>query len=431
MFSLRRVFLKSVKVRDLEKVDPSKPIILAPNHQNALLDALLVTTSLKQQPVFLTRADIFEKPLIFAILRYFKMIPVYRIRDGYDSLKKNEEIFDQCVKYLGHGKTLILFPEGNHGDRRHFRPLKKGLARIAFEAEKRNDFNLGLQVIPVGIDYSDYRKFRSTATISFGEPIEMSSLKKAFDENPQKGMRQLNLKIAKGIEPHMIEIPWADDYDSVMQIRHVYSRRYHERINGKKGLLSIFDSHKKLIDAIGEWMKENPDKMKSLSSLVKSYFDKLKELKLRDHVVEKSPYSVFGLILKSLAMIILFPFYVYGLINNYLIFKIPDYFTITRIKDTQFRSSIAYVMAFVVLLPLLYTIQTIIVAIVVKSWWITLLYLASLIPSGLLAINYSFWFKKLWSRWKFVVLSSRNHKDIEFLRDSRDSIIKTLDEITA
>jgi len=155
--TLRNLFLKDVEVRGIEKIDPKKPIILAPNHQNALVDALLVATSIKQQPVFLARADIFEKPIIVKILRYLKMLPVYRIRDGFDTLKKNEDIFEQCVNFLGGKNTLILFPEGNHANKRHFRPLKKGLARIAFEAESKNDFNLGLQVIPVGVDYSNYR----------------------------------------------------------------------------------------------------------------------------------------------------------------------------------------------------------------------------------------------------------------------------------
>ncbi len=431
-FTLRNLFLRDVEVRGLENIDPNKPIILAPNHQNALLDALLTGTSIKQQPVFLARADIFEKPLVVAILRYLKMLPVYRIRDGFDSLKKNEDIFDQCVDYLASKNTLILFPEGNHADKRHFRPLKKGLARIAFEAEKKNDFQLGLQVIPVGIDYSDYRKFRSRATVIFGEPIEMSSFQSLYKENPQKGLRQLNMAIQKGIEPLMIEIPWMEVYDSIMKHRIVYSERFHMNLgSGEKGLLPRFDSNKKLISILGNWMEKEPEKAAQLNKKADSYFEKLQELNFRDHVVYKAPYSVLGLLFMSIGTILLLPLYLFGLINNYLIFKIPDYYVMANIKDTQFRSSIAYTMAFVLLLPLLYVIQTILVAVFTNGWWIPLLYLLSLIPAGLFSIHYSFWYKKLSSRWKVVFMSGKRKNKMTDLNNLRKSIVAKLDEITA
>ena len=431
-FTLGKLFLRRVEIRGLDKIDPKKPIILAPNHQNALLDALLTTTSLKQQPVFLARADIFEKDFFCAVLRWMRMLPVYRIRDGYDSLKKNEDIFDQCVNYLGTKNTLILFPEGDHSDKRHLRPLKKGLARIAFEAEKKHGCELGLQIIPVGIDYSDYRKFRGRATIIIGDPIEMKSLQESFNENPQKGIRKLNLRIQEGIEPHMIEIPWMEFYDDILNIRTVYIERFHSKSEGSEdSLLSHFDSHKKLISILGEWIKKDKGKIEKITSKVKVYFKTLKKLNLRDHVINNAPYSSLELVLKSIVMIICLPLYLYGVVNNYIIFKIPDYFTIKKIKDTQFRSSIAYVLAFMVLLPLLYTIQTILVAVFTTGWWIPLLYLASLIPAGLFAIHYSFWYKKIVARWKFNILKSKKNQDLLNLIDLRKTIVDSLDEITA
>lgn len=432
MFTLGKLFFYKIEVRGLEKINPDKPIILAPNHQNALIDALLVAISIRQQPVFLARADIFEKDLVVKILRFLRMLPVYRIRDGFDTLKKNEAIFEQCVDYLSNRNTLILFPEGNHGDKRHFRPLKKGLARIAFEAEKKHDFNLGLQVIPVGIDYHDYRKFRGKATIRIGDPIEMKSLEEMYNENPQKGLRNLNLRIQEGIEPFMIEIPWVDQYDDIMNIRSIYGEYFHLKEGGaKKGLLPRFDSHKKLISILGSKIEKDPDIFSEIGSKIKNYFTELSKFNFRDHVITKAPYSFFSLLMNSLAMIVLLPVYLYGLINNYVIFKVPESFTLTKIKDPQFRSSIAYGMAFVAMLPILYTLQTILVAIFTTGWWIPLLYLASLIPAGLFAIHYSFWFKKLWSRWKYVTIRGDKKTKLTELISSRKSIIETLDQLTS
>ncbi len=430
-FTLGTLFFKRFEIKGLEKIDPNKPIILAPNHQNALIDALLVGISLKQQPVFLARADIFENDIIVAILRFLRMLPVYRIRDGFDSLKKNEDIFDQCVEYLGNKNTLILFPEGNHGSKRHYRPLKKGLARIAFEAEKKHDFKLGIQVIPVGIDYADYRKFRGKTSVRIGDPIELKDLRDLYEENPQKGLRNLNLLITKGIEPHMIEIPWMEQYDNVMNIREVYGEHFHLKTGGtpKKNLLSRFDSHKKLISLLGGIIEKAPEKSEDIGGKAKIYFKKLDKLNFRDHVLGKSPYSGFNLLLQSLAMLITLPLYLYGMINNFLVFKIPDYITIKKIKDYQFRSSIAYALAFVALLPILYIIQLILVMIFTPTWWIPLLYFLSLIPSGLLAIQYSFWYKKMRSKWKFFFLAAKKNSSLSDLIELRKSIIDSLDEI--
>lgn len=432
-FTLGTLFFKRFEIKGLEKIDPNKPVILAPNHQNALIDALLVGINLKQQPVFLARADIFEKGFVVAILRFLRMLPVYRIRDGFDSLKKNEAIFDECVDYLANNNTLILFPEGDHGDKRHFRPLKKGLGRIAFEAEKKHDFKLGLQIIPVGIDYTNYRKFRGKTSIRIGDPIEMKDLRDLYEENPQKGLRNLNLLITKGIEPHMIEIPWMDQYDNVMNIREVYGEYFHLKTGGtpKKSLLSRFDSHKKLISLLGEIIEKTPHKFEEIGGKTKSYFEKLDKLNFREHVLRKSPYSSINLFLQSLAMLITLPLYLYGLINNFLVFKIPDYITIKKIKDYQFRSSIAYALAFVALLPILYIMQIILVVIFTPTWWIPLLYFSSLIPSGLFAIHYSFWYKKMRSKWKFFFLAAKKSSSLSELIELRKSIIDSLDEITA
>lgn len=431
-FSLLKLFYKKVEVCGLEKVDPKKPIIFAPNHQNALLDALLLVTSLKQQPIFLARADIFEKPILVRIFRFFKMLPVYRIRDGFDTLKKNEEIFDECVQALSDHSTLILFPEGNHAGLKRIRPLKKGLARIAFEAEARNDFKLGLQVIPVGIDYYDYRKFRSKVSVIFGDPIEMQAFKEVYEENQQVGLRQLNMAITDGIKPHMIEIPWPETYDFIMKIRDIFGERYHKKFgNGKRGLLDKFSSHKKLISTLGKYFEEHQDEIESINSKMDFYLKKVKEYNFRDHVFARAPYSLFSLFLRSILMLVLLPVYLFGAINNYIIFKVPDWFTTKKIRDAMFRSSIAYGSAFLVLLPILYAIQTTIVAIFTPTWWIPVLYLLSLIPAGLFAIHYSFWYKKLVAMWRFSRLDSRKNQDILKMKETRKWLIEKFDSIIA
>ncbi|MGB5417843.1 1-acyl-sn-glycerol-3-phosphate acyltransferase, partial [Algibacter sp.] len=75
-------YFRRIKIHDVQNVPKSKPVLLLSNHQNALLDALLIGTKCNRSAYFLTRASVFNKPVIAKILESLQMLPVYRIRDG-------------------------------------------------------------------------------------------------------------------------------------------------------------------------------------------------------------------------------------------------------------------------------------------------------------------------------------------------------------
>jgi len=107
------VFYRKVIVLGRENIKPNDHVIFAPNHQNALMDALAVLFTHKGQPIFLARADIFKKKTIASILYFLKILPVYRIRDGFSSVKGNDEIFAKTIDVLKNKNGLVILPEGN------------------------------------------------------------------------------------------------------------------------------------------------------------------------------------------------------------------------------------------------------------------------------------------------------------------------------
>lgn len=428
--TLRWLFYRKWKIRGLEKIDPKQPTIFAANHQNALMDALQIVMLSKAQPIFLARADIFKKRPVARILNWMKIMPVYRIRDGYDSLQKNDEVFEKCAAVLSNGNSLAIFPEGNHGDQRHLRMLKKGLARIAFGAEKVRDYKLGVRVVPLGIDYSHYENFRARVTVSIGDPIVVNDFSHLYREDVQKGYKALNNEISNRLYPHMIDIPWESVYDGVMATRTIFSERYREKNNlPGKSLLNRFDADKLLIDDIRGAYENNSEKATAILHETSAYLNKLKNLNLRDHIPAKEPYNFFTIFLQSVLLIVMFPLFLYGLLNNFHIFRIPGYLSRKLFKDPQFRSSVSYVLAFVVMMPVFYFLQTLVLALIVKTWWIPVVYLISLIPTGLFAIHYSFWFKKTRARWKFWWLKLRNNKKIIELINTRSGLISDIDTL--
>ncbi|MBS1232106.1 MAG: putative 1-acylglycerol-3-phosphate O-acyltransferase, partial [Bacteroidetes bacterium] len=142
------VFYRKIIVRGAENINPDEHLIFAPNHQNALMDALAVLFTHKGQPVFLARADIFRSKPIAAFLYFIKILPVYRIRDGFSTLKSNDEIFQKTIDVLKNKNGLVILPEGDHEGFRRLRQLKKGICRVAFQADEATGFNLKIKIIP-------------------------------------------------------------------------------------------------------------------------------------------------------------------------------------------------------------------------------------------------------------------------------------------
>ncbi|TSA31811.1 MAG: hypothetical protein D4R64_17335 [Porphyromonadaceae bacterium] len=429
-FSFKHIYYRRTEIRGRHKFRPNDPLLFAPNHQNALMDALVFVTTLQQEPIFLARADIFKSKFITRILNFLKMMPVYRIRDGFENLQKNQEVFNRCTEILRTGHSLCLFPEGNHSDKRFFRPLKKGLARIAFEAENQCDFKLGLKIVPTGIDYSSYENVRGRLTVSYADPITITDLKDLFRDDPQKAMKELNNRIRVNIEPHMIEIPWEDIYFMVMDLRIIYGRRFRQLKNlPGKTLFDKFDGDKAMIQLIGSKRESHREVINQLNSLVMEYWKLLKKYNFRDHIPARAPYGFIRLFLNTLAIAIGLPLHIYALINNYHLFRIPGWLSRTLFKDPQFRSTGAYVISMAFMMPLCYGLQTLIVGLIFKTWCIWLAYLLTLLPAGLYMLHYMFENRKWLSRIRFTRMLRKKDPDALRIMQLREVIVNRMDEL--
>src|SRR6187455_2772390 len=118
-----KFYFRKWQVKGREHI-PTGPVIFVPNHQNAFLDAVIAACSSKKNPWFLTRANVFDKPAAAWILNKLQMLPIYRFRDGFATLKKNEQVLDDIVGMLNRGNSILIFAEGNHDDQYSLRPLQ-------------------------------------------------------------------------------------------------------------------------------------------------------------------------------------------------------------------------------------------------------------------------------------------------------------------
>jgi len=173
--------IKKISVFGKENIPNDGAIIFMGNHQNALIDAILIPTTTTRTVHFLARASAFKNNVANKILRTLNMIPIYRMRDGVHQMGKNFEVFEQCIKILEQKKVIQIFPEGEHHLERKVLPFKKGFARIIEGSLKKNP-NLEIKIVPVGLNYDSHLNFPCSASIYYGKPILANSFFD-FDKN--------------------------------------------------------------------------------------------------------------------------------------------------------------------------------------------------------------------------------------------------------
>jgi len=185
VFTFKRYYGEYIVVGQ-ENIPDESPLIFAPNHINAFMDAIAVHSiaPYKQPVIFLARADIFNNKTAIKLLKFAKILPAFRMRDGMENLGKNNEVFEQCVEILHKNSALGIMPEGNQGEQRKLRPLVKGIFRIAFAAQQNSNVQPNVKIIPVGIDYGNLTKFGKHIIINIGKPIEVSEYMQSYAANP-------------------------------------------------------------------------------------------------------------------------------------------------------------------------------------------------------------------------------------------------------
>ena len=169
------LYYKRIKLFHTDRIPDSGPILFLPNHQNALMDPLIMAAYSTRKPFFLTRSDVFANGILRAFFSFLQMMPIYRMRDGRSKLSNNEAIFERCSEILLEGKSLVIFPEGNHNIQRRVRPLSKGFTRFLFRSLERDPgFNPAL--IPVGVNYQQAAGFPDSAVFYFGNAVEFQDV---------------------------------------------------------------------------------------------------------------------------------------------------------------------------------------------------------------------------------------------------------------
>jgi 1-acyl-sn-glycerol-3-phosphate acyltransferase len=413
------IFYRKVIVYGKDNLDFSVPTILAPNHQNALMDAMAVICTLDRQLVFLARADIFKKKLVASFLYRIKILPVYRIRDGFETLKQNDETFRDTLRVMEHRNGLVILPEGSHDVYRKLRQLKKGICRIAFQTAEASDYKKEINIVPVGLEYSHYWLFRQVLTVVYGHPIHVSGYYDSYRENPNRAIVELRDRLSSEMKKVMVHIENEQDYEAINELRSIINEKYSDRIRYPK----LFRDNR-LISEVNQLQVSDPVAYREVCNNSLTVRDLATQLKLTYRLLRKKKHPLGWLLLSSLFLLVTLPVFLTGTLLNIITFKISDIQSL-KSKDPAFISTARF--GFFLGLGLVFAPLFLILALIfIKPWYLAVLGFLAVPVLGIIAWNWFMLFRRTVGGFRIRRLARTKNPVFIRLRETYDSLIRRI-----
>ena len=417
---------KKITIIGLSRIPKNKPIIFAPNHQNALMDPLAILCTNYTQPVWLARADIFKLKATRPILRFLKIMPVYRIRDGKENLGENEKIFSLAIEVLEHKKQLALFPEAAHSGRRQMLAHKKAIPRIAFLAEEKNDFNLDLQIVPVGIYYSHYWHFNRELILHYGEPIPVKKYQEDYLLNSHQATMALRNEIAKQVEKLTINIKSKAHYDNYELIRELIGPAFaRNNKQFRSHTKNRFFNDQKLIQKLEAKEHQQTDLFHQLHHKLDQLRQSLNEIKIEVQELDKKKIKPLALLGKSMFSILLLPVILIGFLLHVFPFILPRHYAQKKIKDPTFYSTFQFVVGLVTYFLLCVILSLISLFYISNLVWIILL-LVTFLLLGKLSYIALCYIQDLISNYRLFIYKRQHKSEFENLFQTKNELKQQL-----
>lgn len=338
-----RYSYRKVEVRGEENIPTDGPVLLAANHCNTLMDALVVLRSYKGSTVFGARADMFNNKLIARIMFFLRILPMVRQRDGLRNVLKNVETQDIIVETLENDVRFCMFPEGRHRPEKSLLPLGKGIFRAALAANAKFGESKPIYIVPVGIEYGDFFRYRSTSLVTYGKPLNVTEFIKTLNvENEAQMMEPLRRELAGRMSELFTYIPDGEHLKEKWTLIKILSIASGKKPYGNFGtcLSDSMADNRRLVAEIENRCQEKPEEMEELFADVKEFekFRRKDGISMYSFRKKNNALNIAG---KSFAAILGLPFFI---LSALLCLPMWGAEKIVRsmIKDKAFRNTVSF-----------------------------------------------------------------------------------------
>ena len=376
--------------RGKENLPKDGAIILAPNHCNTLMDPFALLGTLDGKMVFVARADIFATKFA-GVLRFLKMLPINRKRDGIRNMVKTDETIKNSIEVLNNSTPFCILPEGTHRTMHSLMPIGKGIVRIATGAIEASG-GKKVYIVPIGLEYGDYFRYRSTLVVEYGKPIDVNAVEERMkDETPLALNNEIRSLTRDGIKRNIVYIPDDENYDAKWELCKIYSSKVQE-----VKPLERREANKEAAAKLEKLSAEQPEKAAALFERSANYKKAREESKISGHVVKTRRKGLVA-VLSTLLMAVLSPIEAVWALASSIPVALAE-FICWKGADRAFNNSLRC--AALMFIWTLVWIVWAVVLLVCLPWWVALVIIVGLVPAPFMVYDYVEAWRRVVSLWK-------------------------------
>jgi 1-acyl-sn-glycerol-3-phosphate acyltransferase len=379
--ALLAIFYRRLDVAGLEHLPARGPLLVAANHQNGLIDPMLLMAALPRPLRPLAKSGLFRHPIIAPFLHLAQALPVQRRQDAGSDMRGNALMFREVSQALGRGEAILIFPEGVSQPEPTLMTLRTGAARLLLEAAASG--TPAITLLPVGLVLDEPGRFRSgSALVLIGEPVATADCVALHRSDPVAAVRALTDRLAAALRRQMVE---AEDRETLRLMR-LIERVWREESGGRADPRSA--TWLQRASRAYRWLRQTaPAEVEHFRREVEEYDLALDQLRVTPETLGRAyaPSIVLRYAAREIVPVILgLPLALLGMLLHVLPYQLVRLgIRLTRPEpDVEATYKIA---GGVVIFPLVWALEAWLVARLFGGWSALLLLLA-LVPTGFFAL---------------------------------------------
>ena len=386
--ALLGLFYREIRLVDPHRIPAQGGLIVAANHHNSVVDAMLVIAAFPRPVTVLANAPLFRHPLIGPFLRIMGAVAVHRRAEAGDDPAKNTAMFAAAIGALHHGDAILIFPEGRTRPEPALLPLHTGAARILLGAENPARGPAGVVLLPVGLVFREPGTFRAAvAWVVIGPPVPTSDCVETHRTSPQAAVRALTERITDALRAQIAEAEDRHTLDLVMVLEEAWHDERPETADSDPR--SALAWRQQVTRAARYLADREPMRVAELRRRVEHYRIRLDEAGLSSDELD-GPLTrpvVLRAALRNLAgLTVALPLALWGILCHIVPYALTGA-VVRRLRRTAEEEATDKIAAGLILYPLSW---------IGEGWLIweaagqpgLLLFLALLVPSGFLALSW-------------------------------------------
>ena len=426
-------YFRRIVVTGYEHVPAKGPVLFVANHPSAFMDPMVVATTIGRSIHFLAAAEFFGRGMKAQLYqKYLNMIPVYRPSTLPNEAHHNEAIFSKCFELLHNDGALLVFPEGNSVTEKRIRKLKTGVARMALGAKENSNKKIEVEIIPIGLNYSNPHRFQSDLYINIGKPISTAGY--TADQSEVVGLTN---EVEDRLKETILHVQHEQLDSIVKKVELILKNKFQEEAKlttVKK--VEEFAFHQNMIQSIQGLSEHRPQLIAGIELKLDSYLNRIRNLGISDGSIAELTIIISAR--ELLQLIFTLPFFLVGFILN----ATPYYTTVYYFRklnlfsrdgheaprkkvNPAFKGSIAMAIG-IVFFIVWYLIVAVSGSSLTNHVWVGICMLILCYLTGLFTMRYTRWFALFKQKLKLRKLLRSNQALFASLIIERQKIIDEL-----